>query len=745
VVKISYGQAKLFNSRCGWGKKYMKDARGRWTKKKRLIALAAILAQSIQVSSADVTANANQDSEGKESLKTEMKSSTYSDLSLEAILSLSEKTDIASVFQETPLTVGATVAAVTEEQWRAHGARRTFDALRLLPGTLVNDSVGGTQTVSIRGFTTNSATGTALLLDGVPMNTFSFGHSFYSLPQFNLGLLSKIEMIRGPGSTIYGSDAFFGVIALKTWDPTEDTVQAEVEAGSFGYIHPTVRLRQTIAEDLVFTGGASMGLQRDMAQNYEYTDLFGELAGQPIGTNELQRRFDQRSAFAALSYKKTELKYFYQSYDTRGWPHLNIEPFYSRAAQGDFTGNGQVVSLKSEIPVVGSIFAEPLLYYSKSEYDFKTGVFAGPVNRDSDLFANNLGADSRLGGRVYLKQELTGSIPIKWVAGYSVDRLSVDLAEYSIVAAAITGSPFKLPQVPERFSGQNRTVHGLLLQTDTRFFDEKVQLLAGGRYDMYSDFGSHFSPRSGLIFHPTQTSALKLSYSHAFRAPSASELFGISVFQPNEELQPETHDSFEVVGMWHPSKHWKTTINLFRGTFKNGISLVMLDPLQTPPTFQAQNVNEFRNQGAEFELRHLGDVFEVFGSGSYVLSEQIQPEVADQAAFPRWILNLGGQYVMLQDSLRLTLNNRHHFVQNSAAEAPTYTAVALNPYFRTDLGATYRVNHLFRSIARPVDASFVVNNLFNRTNRQTSIWGWNYEYGILDPGISAQFSVRVEI
>jgi len=664
-------------------------------------------------------------------------------LSLDEILRLDESTDIASVFKETPLTVGATVSSVTEEQWRGHGARRTFDALRLLPGTLVNDSVAGTQTVSIRGFTTNSATGTALLLDGVPMNTFSFGHSFYSLPQFNLGLLGKIEMIRGPGSTIYGSDAFFGVISLKTWESNKDRLQAEVEAGAFGYVHPTVRLHKNITEDLSFSAGVSVGVQEQIGQDYDYSDLFGTLTGNPTGQSELKKGFDQRSGFASLKYKQTELNYYHHSYETQGWPHLAIEPFYSRAGQGDYTGSGQTVSLKSEIPVGSSIVAEPLLYYTKSEYDFKTGVFAGPVDTENGLFADNSGVDSRLGGRVYLKQELTGSIPIKWVAGYSLDQLTVEEAAYTTVIDAIAGTPVKLPSVDERFAGKKRTVHGALVQTDARFFDERLQVLAGGRYDSYSDFGGHFSPRAGLIFHPTKESALKLTYSHAFRAPSSSELFGISIFDANQELRPETHDSFELVGMWNPSDAWKLSLNVFKGSFRDGISLVLVDPVTF--NLQAQNVNEFQNQGVEFEVRHNAKFFEVFGSGSYVLSKQVQPTELTQEAFPSVILNWGGQLVMLEDSLRLTLNNRHHIGQNSAVESLTYTAVELDPYFRTDLGVTYRVNHLLKSLNKPVDASLVINNLFNRTNLQTSIWGWNNGYGIQDPGMSAQFSVRAEI
>lgn len=65
-----------------------------------------------------------------------------------------------------------------------------------------------------------SVRGLATSLDGVPLNVLSFSTALYNTPNFSSSLLDRIEMIRGAGSTIYGSDAFIGVLSQKTWNPT---------------------------------------------------------------------------------------------------------------------------------------------------------------------------------------------------------------------------------------------------------------------------------------------------------------------------------------------------------------------------------------------------------------------------------------------------------------------------------------------------------------------------------------------
>jgi iron complex outermembrane receptor protein len=161
---------------------------------------------------------------------------------LEELFGLRVKVEAASLFRESDLKVGSAVAAIPEESWRSRGAQLTTDAISHLPGVIALPTFGGARGIAIRGYATElSVRGTATRIDGVPMNTFGGGTAQYTLPNFNLGTLDRIEMIRGPGSALYGSDAFHGVLSMKTFQSPRNVIQAEAEAGTLGRYHGFLR------------------------------------------------------------------------------------------------------------------------------------------------------------------------------------------------------------------------------------------------------------------------------------------------------------------------------------------------------------------------------------------------------------------------------------------------------------------------------------------------------------------------
>ena len=128
---------------------------------------------------------------------------TFFDLSLAELMEI----EIASRFMEDELTVGSTVSKVTEAQWRSQGAEKTFDALEHLPGIYISEYFHGQQIPTFRGFAASEQYNSfLLLLDGMPLNNYSSAAGTYGTPNYALGNLQTIEVIRGPGSAIYGAD-----------------------------------------------------------------------------------------------------------------------------------------------------------------------------------------------------------------------------------------------------------------------------------------------------------------------------------------------------------------------------------------------------------------------------------------------------------------------------------------------------------------------------------------------------------
>lgn len=130
----------------------------------------------------------------------------------EEALDLSVKVDVASLFREDALRVGSTVASIDAATWEKAGARRMHEAFDNEPSVMSYTTLGGAPAMAIRGYTTSflSVRSLATMIDGVPLTTLSFGTALYGIPNWDLGTLDKIEIVKGPGSAIYGTDAFCG-------------------------------------------------------------------------------------------------------------------------------------------------------------------------------------------------------------------------------------------------------------------------------------------------------------------------------------------------------------------------------------------------------------------------------------------------------------------------------------------------------------------------------------------------------
>ena len=149
---------------------------------------------------------------------------------------LEVKVSVASLFEESLLDVASSVSVVQHDEWERRGARRVGDALESAPSVVSIPTWGGADAIAIRGYATElSVRGVANSLDGVPLNSYTYATSFYDKPVINLKLLDRIELIRGPGSTLYGSDAFHGALSYQTHTSKNDLTEFNSEVGAPSY------------------------------------------------------------------------------------------------------------------------------------------------------------------------------------------------------------------------------------------------------------------------------------------------------------------------------------------------------------------------------------------------------------------------------------------------------------------------------------------------------------------------------
>lgn len=645
------------------------------------------------------------------------------ELSLEELQQI--KVTVASPFRESDLVVGSTVALITERDWQLAGAQRTSDAISHLPATLITPTVFGGDAIAIRGYAVG-ARGLATLIDGVPVNNFATGSAQYGPSNVGLGVLKNIEMIRGPGSAIYGSDAFHGVFALNTFESDADLSQLSASLGSTGYYQGALRDSRRLTDSVRSNMALSVSGQGNQDRSYSYTDNNGN---EQSASRDLN--YDSQTAVIKLASDEEQLwsyrlGLYWDSYQAEEFPGFgrSLSGNQSVLANKDWSGADNRfaminLSIARQLPYditaqLSNFYWHNAMLWSSNRRTSNSGV--GEVMSDE--------VNSRQGSELLFKQA-DNAWHTQWVAAVGYNKTQVDNAEDS--AYASDGS--LLSKNSLAFDGLDRAINDAYLQARTSLYGGKLQLLYGGRIDDYPDFGVKRTPRMGVIFLPQPDRAYKFLYGEAFRAPIASELTNGPFSKGNPDLKPEISKTYELIFMQRCGNS-KFEFTLFENQWWDGIATMP----SSDPNFSLEFANVSRNDSRGVEIsyqlisRHwLADV-----SASHVKSKNVLTNQA-YVMFPRVMLNAGIGY-QLDNGWQLYWNNRFF---SDAKVGPVNSLIpqpeSLPPYWRADL-------HIGKDLSEDVQLFLDVKNLFDRKNYSPSMA--NAEEGYLDEPLNLTLGMR---
>lgn len=552
------------------------------------------------------------------------------ELSIEQLSQL--EVSVASLVQESILDAPASVSVVQREQWQLSGARRVGDALEDVPSLVTFSTWGGAPVYNLRGYGSElSVRGLASSLEGVPLNSFAYSSSAYDKPNLQLDLLQDIEIIRGPGSTLYGTDAFHGVMAyrLRHADVTGQSLQ-------FSFADPQYEAAHVYSASqwgaLSVDAGVAYQHQHDQHLNFRYQDpQSGDWQ-----TGQRANQFENASVYLTTRYElaqgsvrwgfyqddyraedfsglgrqfyiklpdnfqlqspdmqqdldhSDQVSHFWMSYLNyeRQWQalSLNVKTYYWQSEQGWAFDNSR--------------YPDSLTTLGNTTLPCKANAASSnpnPLICAHELF--QFVANERSGGSINLsgKNQLWMR---QWVLGAGMDLMTV--GDGVFIRRDASGN--ELEHTESDYNNKYRRIaYGFFQGRSVVTSNSEINY--GLRYDDYDDIGGHQSPRLAYIYALNEESRIKLLYGHAFRAPSAIELYGSGAVLGNSALKPETIDSYEWVYQYYGAR-WQFDATLYYNAWHGAITLV---PVGSGTNNQYQNNDENRARGLELNLRQQHD------------------------------------------------------------------------------------------------------------------------------------------
>ncbi len=400
---------------------------------------------------------------------------------------------------------------------RRRGIVFLADALEEVPGVGVvrTGSIGGTTSVFMRGGNSDFV---KVLLDGVPLNEPGGRFDFGTLTLENI---ERIEVVRGPSSVLYGSDAMAGVIQLFTREGGEaggdPVVSAFLRGGSLGSWSGEAGVRGGSERQ-----GWSVALGRNESSGiYEVNNRFTSL----VGSGRLELRPDDRTRLA-LALRVHESRYHFPTDGSGEIVDMNQFTF----------DDGFSVSLEGSRILAPSLEGRLLVRAGEG----KRGIENEPDSpadtvgfgyRDHRLgVAARRGADARLVWRGD-RWRVTGGLDWDVERERLQSRTESNFGDGATVSAAVFGE-------------HRSTLAGYgQVETDG---PAGTLLSAGVRADRNEVFGSFLTGQAGLVFPVDGFGRLRASVGTAYKAPTFAQQFAATAFERgNPGLEPETSRSVE--------------------------------------------------------------------------------------------------------------------------------------------------------------------------------------------------------
>lgn len=399
---------------------------------------------------------------------------------------------------QTSAESGTAISIITADDIELRGYAFALDALASASGVTINQNgaFGGLATVSIRGAATDQ---TLVIVDGVPFGDPTSVGGGYDFSILDPADIARIEILKGPQSTLWGSDAIGGVINIVTKRPTDDLGgRLFVEGGSFG----------------TFRGGAAVSGGND-AGDFRL-GVSGVRSG-GISKADEDDGNTERDAYHGLSFSG------------RGGVNL---PAGLRL-------EGVARHMEGETEIDG--FPPPNFTLADSDDRSRTTQTTGAATLIAPLFGDRLNNRFMAGYTDILRTGEFDGFETRDDGNRLILRYlgSFDINDRNRLAA---GAEREATEA----NGEETSINSVFGLYELKPVD-RLTLTAGVRLDDHSRFGSETTARAAAAFAVTDELNLRGSWSEGFKAPTIFQLTStFGALPPNGDLEPETSEAFDL-------------------------------------------------------------------------------------------------------------------------------------------------------------------------------------------------------
>lgn len=485
----------------------------------------------------------------------------------------------ASRYAQVPAQAPASVTIITREEILAYGYRTLADVLNAVPGIFSSYDRNYTY-MTVRGLARQGDFNTRILLmvDGHRLNDAVSDEAYSGTESaLDLDAVERVEVILGPGSSLYGTNAFYAVVNVVSRQGR--ALQGAEGAGgyaSFGAWRGTAAYgrRFNRSTEFFLSGGA---YRSDGPQ-----ELFYPAFDQPGNNNGIAVNAD------GDHYEKALSSFSFGDFRLQGLYSNRVKTIPTASYQTDFgtrqertTDRQSSISLDYEHPFEDLSRLWLTLSYNAFRY---SGVYpyGGVINRDYQyadwwtlsgqyLWLFGAGHKISVGGETRWNVRQNQSVyDVNPSYTYFTDKAS------SKVYAGFVQGDFRLAA--------------------------RLHLYAGVRYDHYDNFGGTTNPRGALVFDVAPGTTLKAMYGRAFRAPNPYEFFyndGNVTQKASPGLTPEKIQTFELALDRKLGRGLRGTVSVYHLRVNDLIGLTV-DPVDS--LLQFRNVDDARSTGVELAL-----------------------------------------------------------------------------------------------------------------------------------------------